>query len=415
MSTLIEIKEVIDHVAKDLGLFQKNISGKLEELSAQQAAQLDRIEELESRKGGPGRNPRPGDKKAMPEGVKVLHSSAGEQIVIDHKTRLQDVLPKKKESVISLERCLAAQVAGDRCQDKEALEYYRDQKQLSSTSTGILIFDEHQNEWHDNIRQQSQLIAAGMRTTVMLGKTQSHTAVASDPATSWHNEGGSINVGNPTFEPRQLTARTLTARCQASVEVSQDSADFGSQLMQVMTRAIAQEIDRVGLIGTGTGPEPQGLHGHPSVTHSPVNSPSADAGYFAMINAIETLLEAGISLEEATASVIMSPGAWRLMESEPTGLSGDNSQLPRPRSLQNTVFRIVPSIANTSSPSGDPMFFGRFSDLLLGVRREASVEVLKSQSYATNLLLEFIAYARVDYLVTRPASFVVHEEFQTTG
>jgi len=47
--------------------------------------------------------------------------------------------------------------------------------------------------------------------------------------------------------------------------------------------------------------------------------------------------------------------------------------------------------------------------LVLGVRREASVEALKLTTYASNLLLEFVGYLRADFMVRRPASFVTPE------
>ena len=52
---------------------------------------------------------------------------------------------------------------------------------------------------------------------------------------------------------------------------------------------------------------------------------------------------------------------------------------------------------------------GNFSDLVLGVRRDASVEALKLTTYASNLLLEFVGYTRVDFVAVRPASFCTLE------
>ena len=49
---------------------------------------------------------------------------------------------------------------------------------------------------------------------------------------------------------------------------------------------------------------------------------------------------------------------------------------------------------------------GDFRDLLMGIRSEVSFKVLETTTYASNLLLEFVAFARVDFVLTRPASFV---------
>ena len=66
-------------------------------------------------------------------------------------------------------------------------------------------------------------------------------------------------------------------------------------------------------------------------------------------------------------------------------------------------------IGSQSSPQTSAIVLGRFSDLVLGVRREASIESLKLTTFASNLLVEFVGYLRADYLVRRPASFVTLE------
>ncbi len=48
---------------------------------------------------------------------------------------------------------------------------------------------------------------------------------------------------------------------------------------------------------------------------------------------------------------------------------------------------------------------GDWADLVLGVRREASVESLRTTTYASNLQIEYVAYARVDFLLRRPVAF----------
>ena len=53
---------------------------------------------------------------------------------------------------------------------------------------------------------------------------------------------------------------------------------------------------------------------------------------------------------------------------------------------------------------------GNFADLVLGIRKEASVEALKLTTYGSNLLLEYIGYLRADYMLRRPASFVTLED-----
>jgi HK97 family phage major capsid protein len=322
--------------------------------------------------------------------------------------RLADVpeLRPKQQPEISLERWLAATVAGDSCGDKEAVEFCQERKQMVTTSTGVLIPAEYQGQWIDMLRARSVLSAAGLRVVTMVAKTQTHSAVTGDPAVGWHTEAASISAANPTFAARTLTAQTVVCRCQASVELAQDSPDFGSQLANVMTGAIASEIDRVGLEGTGTPPEPAGILNTSGRSSQTGTSTLTD--YEEIVSGIGALLAANCDLEQVSRFAIMSPGSWAAYENLATGISGDKSQLPRPRSIQDMRFLVTSNVAGSqvSSPIQlSTIYLGDFRDLLLGVRLESSIEALKLTTFASNLLLEFVGYARLDFLVTRPASF----------
>jgi len=241
--------------------------------------------------------------------TQVLPDRAGRRLRAAVVTKLQDVLPRERAPEISLERWLAATVAGERCGDAEAVRYAKEMKQMVTTSTGVLIPAEYQAQWIDLLRAQSVLNTAGMRTVNMTSKTQVHSAVTADPTASWHTEAASINAANPTFAARTLTARTLVTRCTASVELSQDSPDFGAQLAGVMTRAMAAEIDRAGLEGAGA-PAPTGIKN--TSGRSSQTSTGALTDYEEIVSGIGALLAANCDLEQVSKFAIMSPGSWRL-------------------------------------------------------------------------------------------------------
>jgi HK97 family phage major capsid protein len=376
------------------------------------AALQDRLEEIESKAGSPGKTV--GAAKPRRE-WKTFHTAHGEVHELPASVKMADVLPAQ-EAPVSFDRWLAAAMGGERIGDKEALEFAREQKQLVTTTTGMLIPEQFQSQWIDLIRSQMVLNAAGMTTVTMTAKTLNASAVVTDPAANWHTEAGSINVDNPTFAARTMTAQTLVVRCQGSLEVSQDCPDFGAQLAGVMARAMAVELDRVGLVGSGTPPEPRGV-GNTS-GRSTVTNVGVITDYSEMIQAVGHLLDNNVPLEVATANAIMSPGVWANYENLATGISSDKTQLPRPRSLESTRFRVTTNGLDVpeSSPENSPgavtstIFMGDFRDLVLGVRREASVEALKLATYGTNLLLEFVGYLRADYMVRRPSSFVTLED-----
>ena len=112
-----------------------------------------------------------------------------------------------------------------------------------------------------------------------------------------------------------------------------------------------------------------------------------------------------MDLATATKVVVMNPYVWGKLENLPTGLSSDKTQLPVPRAFQNTQFLVTTSLPD-GSPIASTAVLGDFRDLIMGIRREASVEILKLGDYGGKLVLDFIGYLRADFVVTRPASFV---------
>ena len=354
------------------------------------------------------RFPMPGSTKGLStlegrSGVKVHHGSQGEVYELAAGTRLADALPSGEKADVPLERWLAASMLGDRCEDKAALNFAHETKSLASGSAGVLVPTTYQSEWIDNLRSFMVLEAAGMTTVTMGSGTVTSSRVVSDPPVSWRAEGGQLDAGDPTFELRNLVAKSLAVRVQGTVELAQDSPDFGSQLLRVMGRALAAEVDRVGLIGTGTG-QPRGIINSVGIGAVPaVGTPS---NYSPFVTGLQALLERNVPLEAVEKNAIMSPRTWGTFEKL---TATDGQPLLRPQALDRMAFRPTTSIPNNLGTGGDESLaiMGDFRDLVLGVRLEASVEALRLQSYATNLVLEFIGHTRVDFMVRRPASFLV--------
>jgi HK97 family phage major capsid protein len=350
--------------------------------------------------GAGGYDPAPGP------GFKTYHTAHGDVLELASTVKLADVLPAKNTSDVSLDRWLAATMLGDRCEDKSALDYVKDTKQVSGGTSGVLVPEWFQGEWIDNLRANMVLQAAGMQTATMTQRTVTASRVLTDPPVAWRAEGGVLAAGDPTFELRQLVAKSVAVRVQATAELAQDSPDFGAQLLQVMGRALAHEIDRVGLVGSGTGSEPAGIHNTTGIgTVTAVGTP---ANYSAFISGLQTLLEANVALERAETNAIQSPRTWATLENLQ---ATDNQPLQRPRALERMTFRPTTGIPNNLGVGANEsiVLLGDFSDLVLGVRLDASVEALRLQTFAENLLLEFVGWARVDFLVRRPASFVALE------
>ncbi len=398
-----EIKASLEDLGDKYEKFQRVYEKKHDELKAGSEALRERLEDLESRGKSPGKT---GAGKDAPIEHKVFHTAQGPVYELPSHVKMADVIKSAKPPEISFQRWLPAALLGEKCGDKEAVEYAREMKQMTTGTSGVVIPGEYQSQWIDMLRAQMVLNAAGMRTVTMDQKTLTAAAIVSDPTASWHTEAGSISAVDPTFSERKLTAQTLVTRCQGSVELAQDSPNFGEQLAAAMAKSMAAALDRAGLIGSGTPPEPQGILGASGVGQ--VTSIGALTDYSKLIEAVQTLLVANVPLDVATANAIMPPGVWAKLENLATGITSDKTQLPRPRSLENTRFLVTSSIP-TASPPTSTAFMGDFRDLVLGMRADASVEALKLTTYASNLLIEYVGYLRADFMIARPASFVTLE------
>jgi HK97 family phage major capsid protein len=371
-------------------------------LSPQEAEERKRAAQPVNRPPFPGGGGFPSGQKQS----KVHHAATGDVYELAPGAKMADVLRTKNPPEISLDRWLPAALIGERCEDAEALDFVRGTKQLSGGTSGMLVPEEFQGEWIDTLRSHMVLNAAGMTTATMLQRSATASRVVSDPPVAWRAEGAVLNPGDPTFELVQLVSKSLAVRCQGTAELAQDSPNFGAQLLNVMGRALAHEIDRAGLVGSGVANEPQGIFNAAGVATVPaVGTP---ANYSSFVTGLRTLLENNVELGQADRNAIMSPRTWNTLENL---TATDNQPLQRPRSLDFMAFRPTTSIPNNLGIGTNEsiVILGDFSDLVMGVRLEASVEALRLQTFASNLLLEFVGWTRVDFMVRRPASFVILE------
>ncbi|MCU0975315.1 MAG: phage major capsid protein [Steroidobacteraceae bacterium] len=387
-------------VLKSLGAIERN----LEEAATRQRELADRVHALEQR---PTADHAALEAKAATDTgiVKVHNAGANPYYLLSNKAKVADVIKAQRPDV-SLGRFLAAGLLGDKCGDADALRYARDVKAMTTATSGLVIPTQYMGDWIDLLRSQMVLNQAGITTVIMTGKSQSHAAVTADPTVAWHAEGtADIDEANPTFAARTFTAKTVVSKCTASVEATQDSPNFGDQLAHVMTRAIANEIDRVGLVGAGSATEPRGLYSTSGINE--VTGVGTITDYAEVIQGVQALLEDNVPLEDATKFAVMSPRTWSRFENLATGITSDKTQLVRPRSIQNTQFLTTTAIPNTQDTDKSSLFLGHFPDLAMGVRLETELKAVEVSSFTSSLVIEFIAYSRVDFVAVRPSSFCV--------
>lgn len=394
-------------IARSLGSIEtalERAATRSTETKAQLAELADRLNIVEQR--GSAKLPDALTRKAD-ENIVRVHNATGDSPIhlVKSAGRVADLMPRRKQEV-SLGRFLAAGLLGDRCHDPEALRFVAETKAVSTATSGLTIPIEYAGTWLDLLRSRMVLIEAGCMTMPMIGKTHTTAVLTADPVAGWHAENAAdISPSDPTFAARTLNAQTVTVRCTASVEVTQDSPNFGDLLASAMTAAIAQEIDRVGLVGTGTAPQPRGIYNTAGINE--VLTVGTLADYSKVLTGVRELLNDNVPLEIATANAIMSPRTWAALEGLTTGIAGDKTQLPRPRALEAMRSLVTSSVPDNFDTNKSAIFLGDFRDLVMGVRSDVVVKALEVDTYASRLQIEFVAHQRVDFVAVRPASFCV--------
>ena len=171
------------------------------------------------------------------------------------------------------------------------------------SSGGIIVPQTTSANIIDLARAKFVLSAAGMKTIVFpeQGDTLKIGRIKSDPTAFWRSEGNAILASSPTFEALVLTPKVCAVLIPVSIEWLSDVSNSQQLLEQVIAGALAAEIDRAILYGSGSAGQPSGL-----ATMDGVNkSPAADRRSIdSLIGQMETYLDRqrAIRFVGATAS-----------------------------------------------------------------------------------------------------------------
>lgn len=252
----------------------------------------------------------------------------------------------------------------------------------------------------DNLRAASVCVRAGAQTVPLDSNKHSIAKVVADAVPAWRAENAALNESAPTFGQILFEPKSLAVLVKVSRELLDDSLNVGTALPAVLTAALAQELDRVALIGSGTAPEPRGITNTSGIGTTAHNA--ALASYGPLLAGRTGLLTANVG--EPTA-VIMHPRD----EGKLSGLVDTTGQpLALPPRLVGLPMLTTTQIA-TDGGAGDnesKIIVGDFRKLLIGMRQEIRIEILKER-YADNHQVAFVAHLRADIAVQHAAAFHV--------
>lgn len=253
----------------------------------------------------------------------------------------------------------------------------------------------------------SSLLSAGAGIVPLTEGAKQYTTAAVDniPTAAWRLESGNLAESAPTFRAVVAAPKSLAFYFKASRELLADASNMDAALNVAIAQAFAKELDRAGLRGTGTNPEPRGILNTVGIkTVSNGVNGAALAGYGNFFSGAQELLSANAPMPTAA---IMSPRSLVKLG----GLSDSTGQpLRRPEMLSGMTMLSTSAVPNNltvgTSTDCSEIYIGDFTKLAFMMREQVSIQVAK-EAFATTGEIGFVCHVRADVVLTHPACFAV--------
>jgi HK97 family phage major capsid protein len=264
----------------------------------------------------------------------------------------------------------------------------------------------------DRVRNSMVVMRAGAQTVPMTSDTL-HIARLAQPGIhtgspaanaavgGWKAENDPITEADLTLERVTFTARTLPLLIKMSVELSEDSQNIDAVIEREMSAAMALELDRVALLGSGTAPEPRGVLNQSGVSVVALNATPTD--YDFIVDAIGRVWsnnhEPNARIYNATLATLIAKFK-STVDAQPLRVPDVVAAVPAYRTNQ------IPDAG--TSPDDTSLFVGDFTNLLIGLRTSFRLEVSRVAGDAfDNLQIAVRAYLRADVQLAHPEAFDV--------
>lgn len=310
----------------------------------------------------------------------------------------------------SVGRCIAAALTGrmDTLSDTEQ----RGMMGGVDTTGGYLLNPTLSGSVLDLARANSVCIKAGAVTIPMDSSELRLARLTSDPVAQWRAEGVKVNSSAPTFGQVILRPVTLAAIIPVSIELVMDSPNAGTVIQNALQNALAAELDRACLVGTGAV-EPIGVRNYVGVNS--VTSCGYPTAYTKARTALQAILTANYNGPVENLAWITHPRTAATYDAMVDGDGNPYKLSPwigAPKRLLTTSLSIT---EGTGADSSDVI--GDFSQMVIGLRSAVNIRVLDSGTVtdsagveynaASQLMKLVVAYMRADMCLLRPTWFSV--------
>lgn len=273
------------------------------------------------------------------------------------------------------------------------------------TAAGYLVPETVSSQVIDLMRAKNTCIQAGAMSLPLAAETVRVCRLVTDPTASWVAENNLIPDDDAlTIGAVEFHAKKLTCLVKASTELLADAGNAGTVIMNAIAGAMAGELDRAALFGSGAGQEPLGLYEDPDICEYSLGAAGSTLhGYEDILNGIKAITSANGPIPTVA---IMAP---RTLVDYSILKDGNGLPLQRPDLIKNLQFLDSTKVPITQVQGGSgavcsSIILGGFNQMVIGLRSVLEIRVLKER-YAEYGQVAFLATMRADVATYQPKAF----------
>jgi HK97 family phage major capsid protein len=223
----------------------------------------------------------------------------------------------------------------------------------------------------DLARNQTRVLQAGAITVPMSTATLKYARLSQDVTTSWTLEAANIAMSAAAFDSVTFTAKKLAALVAIDNELFEDAENADATIENSIAKALALALDLAGLYGTGTAPQPQGLHGI-----VPTVAAGGGATYDLMLAAIAEVKGSNFTPNAILYNSRTANSLAKLKDSQGRYLEPPTDFAQLAKYMTNQIPNNLGVGLNESQA-----FVGDWPELALGLRSSLQIEVSREAGY----------------------------------
>ncbi|MCB5201815.1 phage major capsid protein [Neorhizobium sp. T786] len=274
----------------------------------------------------------------------------------------------------------------------------------SDSAGGYTVPDRLSAELIDRMRGMSVVNRVGAVTVPLTSNKHTIAKIVDDPEPQFRGEGDEVHESGVTFGPVVFAPKMLAVMVRVTRELLEDSLNIGTALPDLLAKKMAEKLDRVAFLGSGTDSEPRGVINFQNLTDTTgfaAGAPKVMSDYLPFVRARTALRQVNADVS-AYVMGVREEGA--LAEFKDT----TGQPLQPPKLIADVPMYSTNDIPSNSGPGNNEsvIIAGDWRKLMIGMRNEITIEVLRER-YASTMEVGFLCWMRFDIAAEHEQAFTV--------